>query len=130
MRRYLTRIDGGEALIYVFLIIAIAMVITILISSRTTKLRQEKGKFFRRPTPNAQFSRPPQSSHQPLHGSTTNPNCCLRHQLARCLGRQIFVRATGRDSNSSSICLRVSLCALAADSPHADDWRDPIWRNR
>ena len=46
MRRYLTRIDGGEALIYVFLIIAIAMVITILISSRTTKLRQEKGKFF------------------------------------------------------------------------------------
>jgi hypothetical protein len=46
MRKYLSKIDGGEALIYVFLVVAITMIITILISSKTTKLRQEKKKYF------------------------------------------------------------------------------------
>ncbi|WP_310557564.1 TssN family type VI secretion system protein [Flavobacterium sp.] len=45
MRRYLSKINGGEAMIYVFLIIAIAMVITILISSKTPKLKEDKKSY-------------------------------------------------------------------------------------
>jgi Type VI secretion system, TssN len=45
MRKYLSKINGGEALIYVFLIIAIAMIITIFISSKTPKLKQDKKKY-------------------------------------------------------------------------------------
>jgi Type VI secretion system, TssN len=45
MRKYLSKIGGGEALIYVFLIVAIAMIITIFISSKTPKLKQEKKKY-------------------------------------------------------------------------------------
>ncbi len=46
MRKYLSKIGGGEALVYVFLVVAITMIITILISSKTTKLKQEKKKYF------------------------------------------------------------------------------------
>jgi hypothetical protein len=45
MRKYLTQLGGGQALIYVLLIVAIAMMITILISSKTIKLKQEKKKY-------------------------------------------------------------------------------------
>jgi Type VI secretion system, TssN len=45
MRKYLSKINGGEALVYVFLIIAIAMIITILIATKTTKLKEEKKKY-------------------------------------------------------------------------------------
>jgi hypothetical protein len=45
MRKYLSKIDGGEALIYVFIVVAITMLITILISSKTTKLKQERKKY-------------------------------------------------------------------------------------
>jgi Type VI secretion system, TssN len=46
MRRFLPKFDGGQALIYVFIIIAVAMLITVLISSKTTKLKQDKFKYF------------------------------------------------------------------------------------
>lgn len=46
MRKYLNQIGGGEVLIYVLLAIAVAMVLTILVSSRVTKLRQDKKRYF------------------------------------------------------------------------------------
>ena len=46
MRKYLNQISGGEVLIYVLLAIAVAMVLTILVSSRVTKLRQDKKRYF------------------------------------------------------------------------------------
>jgi Type VI secretion system, TssN len=45
MKRYLTKIDGGQALVYVFIIIAIAMMLTILLSNKLPKLKQEKNKY-------------------------------------------------------------------------------------
>ena len=39
MRKYLGKINGGESLVYVFLIIALAMIISILISTKTVKLK-------------------------------------------------------------------------------------------
>ena len=46
MRRFLPKINGGEALIYVLIIIAIAMMLTMLISAKTPKLKQDKKKYF------------------------------------------------------------------------------------
>ncbi len=46
MRRFLPKVNGGEALIYVLIIIAIAMMLTMLISGKTPKLKQEKKKYF------------------------------------------------------------------------------------
>lgn len=46
MRKYLTQIGGGEILIYIFLTIAIAMIISMFIGMKTPKFRQEKKKYF------------------------------------------------------------------------------------
>jgi hypothetical protein len=46
MRRILNQIGGGQALIYIFLIVAITMMLTMLIASKTVKLSREKKKFF------------------------------------------------------------------------------------
>ena len=46
MRKYLGKINGGESLVYVFLIIALAMIISILISTKTVKLKTEKKNYF------------------------------------------------------------------------------------
>ncbi len=46
MKRFLPQFNGGQALIYLFIIIAITMMITTLISAKAPKLRQEKLKYF------------------------------------------------------------------------------------
>lgn len=46
MRRFLPKINGGEALIYALVIIAIAVMLTMLLGSKAPKLKQEKKKFF------------------------------------------------------------------------------------
>ena len=46
MRRYLGNVNGSESLVYVLLILAIAMIISILISVKTTKLKTDKKKYF------------------------------------------------------------------------------------
>lgn len=46
MRKYLNQIGGGETLIYIFLAIAFAMIISMFIGVKTPKFRQEKKKFF------------------------------------------------------------------------------------
>ncbi len=46
MRRFLPKINGGEALIYVLIIIAVAMMLSMLVSAKTPKLKQEKKKYF------------------------------------------------------------------------------------
>lgn len=46
MRRFLPKINGGESLVYVLIIIAVAMIITMLISSKTPKLKQNKKSYF------------------------------------------------------------------------------------
>ena len=45
MIRYLTKINGGQALIYVFVIIVFAMIITVITSSKIPKLSQDKKKY-------------------------------------------------------------------------------------
>lgn len=46
MRRYLNQIGGGEVLIYVFLAIAVAMVLSIFLGARVQKFRQDKKRYF------------------------------------------------------------------------------------
>ncbi|WP_296144524.1 TssN family type VI secretion system protein [uncultured Flavobacterium sp.] len=46
MRKYLNQIGGGETLIYIFLAIAIAMIISMFIGMKTPKFRQDKKRFF------------------------------------------------------------------------------------
>jgi len=46
MRRYLNQIGGGEILIYIFLVIAIAMIMCAFLGTKVPKLRQEKKKYF------------------------------------------------------------------------------------
>jgi len=46
MRKYLNQIGGGETLIYIFLAIAIAMIISMFIGMKTPKFRQDKKRYF------------------------------------------------------------------------------------
>lgn len=46
IRKYLNHIGGGQTLLYVFVIIAIAMIISMFIGIKTPKFRQEKKKYF------------------------------------------------------------------------------------
>lgn len=46
MKRFLPKLNGGEALVYALIIIAIAVLLTMLISAKTQKLKQEKKKYF------------------------------------------------------------------------------------
>lgn len=46
MRKYLNQIGGGETLVYIFLAIAIAMIISMIIGMKTPKFRQDKKRYF------------------------------------------------------------------------------------
>lgn len=46
MRKYLNQIGGAETLIYIFLAIAIAMIISMFIGMKTPKFRQDKKRYF------------------------------------------------------------------------------------
>lgn len=46
MRKYLNQIGGGETLIYIFLAIAIAMIISMFVGMKVPKFRQDKKRFF------------------------------------------------------------------------------------
>ena len=46
MRKYLNQIGGGETLIYIFLAIAVAMIISMFIGMKVPKFRQDKKRFF------------------------------------------------------------------------------------
>lgn len=46
MRKYLNQIGGGETLVYIFLAIAIAMIISMFIGMKTPKFRQDKKRYF------------------------------------------------------------------------------------
>ena len=46
MRKYLNQIGGGETLIYIFLAIAVAMIISMFIGMKTPKFRQDKKRYF------------------------------------------------------------------------------------
>ncbi|TPD65439.1 TssN family type VI secretion system protein [Flavobacterium microcysteis] len=46
MRKYLNHIGGTETLVYIFLAIAIAMIISMFIGMKTPKFRQEKKSYF------------------------------------------------------------------------------------
>lgn len=46
MRKYLNQIGGTETLVYIFLAIAIAMIISMFIGMKTPKFRQDKKRYF------------------------------------------------------------------------------------
>ncbi|MBC8643206.1 hypothetical protein H9W95_01005 [Flavobacterium lindanitolerans] len=46
MRKYLNHIGGTETLVYIFLAIAVAMIISMFIGMKTPKFRQEKKSYF------------------------------------------------------------------------------------
>ncbi|MDV6167390.1 TssN family type VI secretion system protein [Flavobacterium sp. DG1-102-2] len=46
MRKYLSQIGGGEAMLYIFIAIAFAMIACALLATKIPKMRQEKKKYF------------------------------------------------------------------------------------